>query len=126
MSNNQNTFSPFLPVVDRSTLPSDIDVLKDMVCEYAAVIEGQTVIIKDQMVAISSLTERVNQLDERYLKLARLHFGQSSEKLSTVREKTLPPSDPLAESPSNESPTAANAVNTNVTDPKKKQKNRVT
>ena len=85
--------------VDRSTLPNDVDILKDRVCDYARVIERQTrtigdqtktiksqsKIIADQAVAINALTARVNQLEERYDKLARLHFGQKSEKQSTLK-----------------------------------------
>ena len=70
-------------IIDRSTLPDDVDALKDMVCEYAS--------------KVAALIERVEQLEERYFKLARLHFGQSSEKLSTVREENTSPSDPLSE-----------------------------
>jgi transposase len=70
-------------IIDRSTLPDDVNALKDMVCEYAS--------------KVAALIERVEQLEERYFKLARLHFGQSSEKLSTVREENTSPSDPLSE-----------------------------
>ena len=99
--------APTYSFIDRSTLPTDVEALKDRLCEYADVIERH-------VGEIAALTERVNQQDERYLKLARLHFGQSSEKLSTVRENNPHPSDPLAENVPNESSTATDAVNENV------------
>lgn len=45
---------------------------------------------------VLTLMERINQLEEKYLKLARLHFGQQSEKLSTVKQSTIRPFDLLA------------------------------
>lgn len=39
--------------------------------------------------------ERMNRLEERYLTLARLHFGQSSEKLSTIEANSHISFDPL-------------------------------
>jgi hypothetical protein len=68
------------PPVNRSTLPNDVEALKD--------------IIEQQAAMIATLTGRVNQLEERYDKLARLHFGQSSEKLSTLKTPPEAPSTP--------------------------------
>jgi hypothetical protein len=91
VSKNQSSY-PLTVTIDRSILPSAIETLKDMVCDYARIIEHQartigeqTKTIADQAVAINVLTARVNQLEERYDKLARLHFGQSSEKQSTLK-----------------------------------------
>lgn len=88
LSKHTNTAPPF-PVIDRSTLPNDVEVLKDMVCDFATIIEKQ-----NQTIAI--LMERITRLEEKYLKLARLHFGQSSEKFSTIKANLQIPSDPLA------------------------------
>lgn len=71
ISPSQNAFKP----IDRSALPDDVETLKEMVCT----LQG----------TILTLMERINQLEEKYLKLARLHFGQQSEKLSTTKHSIL-------------------------------------
>ncbi len=75
---SQQAFTP----IDRSALPNDVEALKDMVCS-----------LQDM---VCTLMERINQLEEKYLKLARLLFGQQSEKLSTVKQSPAIPFDPLA------------------------------
>jgi transposase len=80
---------------NRSTLPNDVEALKD--------------IIEQQASLISALTARVNQLEERYDKLARLHFGQSSEKVSTLNIAPEVPPD-LTDSPSDEPKTDETAA----------------
>lgn len=73
MSNHTHE-EPHQSIFDRSTLPNDVEALKDLVCD---------------------LMERLNRLEERYLTLARLHFGQSSEKLSTIEANFHISFDPL-------------------------------
>lgn len=69
-----------------------------MVCDFAVIIERQNQ-------TIATLMERLTRLEEKYLKLARLHFGQSSEKFSTIKADLQNLSDPLAnDAPAGETP----------------------
>jgi len=127
VSKSQDSY-PLIVTVDRSALPNDVDALKDLVCDYARIIErqaktiaDQAKIIADQTVAITALTARVNQLEERYDKLARLHFGQKSEKQSTLNTTSELPSDPLADVTSDEQKTV-NVADTKGNAVEKKEK----
>jgi hypothetical protein len=79
ISRSQHAFTP----IDRAALPDDVEALKEMVCT-----------LQD---TVLTLMERINRLEEKYLKLARLHFGQQSEKLSMVKQSATIPFDSLAD-----------------------------
>ena len=109
VSNNTHAASSH-STFDRSTLPDDGEALKDLVC---------------------SLMERISRLEEKYLTLARLHFGQSSEKRSAIEANPQTPVDPLVQDDSakeektSHDPSAQTPTDASVTKQRKEKGSRV-
>jgi transposase len=83
-----------LPLIDLEKLPDDVGALKHIIVSQAA--------------HISTLETRLTRLEQSYAKIARLHFGQSSEKMSTLK---TPPEE--SDAPLSEEITSADAESAN-------------
>lgn len=110
MKKNKKSEPNLLPIIDRSTLPNDVELLKD--------------IIMSQAQTIARLTARIDQLEQNYAKLLRMHFGQSSEKLSTFQTTPETPFALLESSAALNAVDGSLSTNTHNTDDVKEKKQR--
>jgi len=65
---------------DSPVLPNDVEALKRLVCEQAALLEARDVELQTQAI-------RIEQLKAQLAKLRRMQFGRSSEKLDRAIEQ---------------------------------------
>jgi len=95
--------------IDSSALPNDVEALKSLVREQAALIETRDVELKSKSAELQAHVLKIEQLKAQLARLRRMQFGRSSEKLAREIEQLELLLEDLGESEA-ESPVSRSAV----------------